>query len=67
MNFLELKTKILVINVNSKSGLTMLCGTPSRDGTFLPIRQLGIRETCHLHKLGFISTHSIAPTESQQA
>lgn len=53
--------------MNAKSGLTLLCGTPSRDGTFFPIRQLGIRETGRLHKLGLVGTHSIAAAKSQQA
>lgn len=61
------ETKIFDFNVIAKIGLTLLCDTPSRYGTFLPVRQLGIRETRHLHKLGFICAHSIAPTESQQA
>lgn len=50
-----------------KSALTFLRAPPSRDGAFHPIRQLALRETGRLHKLGLIGTNSIAATESQQA
>lgn len=50
--------------MNAKSGLTVLCGTPSRDGTFLPVRQLDIRETGRLHELSLVGTNSIAAAKS---
>lgn len=58
------KTKTSDFNMNAKSSLTLLCGTPSRDGTFFAVWQLGIRETGHFHKLSLVGTNSIAAAKS---